>query len=138
PWLLREERCFLLPGDSPMGFRLPLDSLPWARREDEPVVYPTDPFGPRTPLQRAFRFPAEPPRVESSPPPLVGESAAGRSRTALCFEPRQGVLHVFMPPLEALETYLELVAAIEEAARALGVPIQMEGYPPPNDPRIGA
>ena len=138
PWLLREGRCFLLPGDSPMGFRLPLDSLPWAREEDQPVVYATDPFAPRAPLQRAFRFPAEPPRVESPPPPLVGESAAGRSRTALCFEPRQGVLHVFMPPLEGLETYLELVAAIEEAARALGVPIQMEGYSPPNDPRIGA
>ena len=43
PWLLRSERCYLLPGDSPMGFRLPLDSLPWVRPTDFPHVYPPDP-----------------------------------------------------------------------------------------------
>jgi uncharacterized protein (DUF2126 family)/transglutaminase-like putative cysteine protease len=43
PWLLRSERCYLLPGDSPMGFRLPLDSLPWVRPTHFPHVYPPDP-----------------------------------------------------------------------------------------------
>ena len=43
PWLLRGERCHLVPGDSPMGFRLPLDSLPWVRPTDYPHMYPPDP-----------------------------------------------------------------------------------------------
>jgi uncharacterized protein (DUF2126 family) len=43
PWLLRSERCHLIPGDSPMGYRLPLDSLPWVRPTDFPHVYPPDP-----------------------------------------------------------------------------------------------
>ena len=37
PWFLRQERCYLVPGDSPLGFRLPLDSLPWAARETIPT-----------------------------------------------------------------------------------------------------
>src|SRR3569833_2738452 len=42
PWVLRQERCYLLPGDSPLGFRLPLDSLPWTRKEDYPHVSEPD------------------------------------------------------------------------------------------------
>ncbi len=30
PWFLRDDRLYLIPGDSPMGLRLPLDALPWA------------------------------------------------------------------------------------------------------------
>jgi uncharacterized protein (DUF2126 family) len=57
-------------------------------------------------------------------------------RTALTVEVREGRLCVFMPPVEKLEDYLDLVGAVEAAARKLGLPIQVEGYPPPNDPRI--
>lgn len=42
-WFLRSERCYLYPGDSPLGYRLPLDSLPWAKATDHPIVYPEDP-----------------------------------------------------------------------------------------------
>jgi len=44
PWFLRAEHMFLIPGDSPMGFRLPLDSLPWVAKEDIPLLWQRDPF----------------------------------------------------------------------------------------------
>jgi uncharacterized protein (DUF2126 family) len=50
PWFLRDERLYLIPGDSPMGYRLPLDSLPWAAAADRPLAAERDPFAPRAPL----------------------------------------------------------------------------------------
>ena len=49
-WFLRDERMNLIPGDSPMGYRLPLDSLPWAAPEDRPWLEERDPFAPRAAL----------------------------------------------------------------------------------------
>ncbi|MBC7778765.1 MAG: transglutaminase family protein, partial [Proteobacteria bacterium] len=57
-------------------------------------------------------------------------------RTALCIEPRAGRLHVFLPPVSYLEHYLELVSAIEATAAALALPVILEGYTPPRDPRL--
>jgi len=156
-WFLREEHLFLIPGDSAMGLRLPLDSLPWMARGDNDVQPPLDPFAERGPLPQSFRFPPVAPEARpavrrpqrpghpnepgtAADPhlkPLPFESATGITRTALCVEPRGGILHVFMPPLPLLETYLELVAAIEATARDLKMPVQIEGYEPPNDPRLG-
>ncbi|HEY4957224.1 MAG TPA: transglutaminase family protein, partial [Caldimonas sp.] len=42
PWYLRDDHCYLVQGDSPLGFRLPLASLPWARAADMPWIYPPD------------------------------------------------------------------------------------------------
>ena len=58
PWYLRDERCFLVPGDSPVGLRLPLDSLPWTRPEDMPWIHAPDPTAPLPPLPAA-EAPAE-------------------------------------------------------------------------------
>ena len=44
PWFLRDERLYLMPGDSPMGYRLPLDSLPWAAKAEMPFTQLPDPF----------------------------------------------------------------------------------------------
>jgi transglutaminase-like putative cysteine protease len=37
-WFLRDERMYLMPGDSPMGLRLPLDSQPWVSKADYPYL----------------------------------------------------------------------------------------------------
>ncbi len=66
----------------------------------------------------------------------MGESAPWVVRTALCVEPRNGHLYVFMPPLPLIDDYLELVTAVEDTAAHLGMPVVIEGYPPPYDPRI--
>jgi len=50
PWFFRDERMYLIPGDSPMGYRLPLASLPWVSKGDYPYLYEHDPFANRAPL----------------------------------------------------------------------------------------
>ncbi|WP_175842068.1 DUF2126 domain-containing protein [Burkholderia arboris] len=172
PWFFRDERMYLVPGDSPMGYRLPLDSLPWAASADHPYLVERDPFAPRTALPDAaairarYAGPADAPRYlsgvhrEASAQTVMqrrndGTAAGGRAaahdpqrqperfesaawitRTALCAEVRNGILYLFMPPLAALEDYLDLLGAIELAAHALGVKLVLEGYPPPRDARL--
>jgi len=53
PWFFRDERMYLFPGDSPMGYRLPLDSLPWVAKEDQAFHIEHDPFAPRDALPAA-------------------------------------------------------------------------------------
>lgn len=136
-WYLRTEQCFLLPGDSPMGYRLPLDSLPWCAPADYPYVHAPDPFQTRSPVPDWQPLQARAtPFGSTDTAPRLGESAPDIVRTALCAEPRNGVLYLFMPPTGTLEDYLELVSAAEATARHLSQPIIFEGYPPPSDPRL--
>nr|MBP6853576.1 transglutaminase family protein [Rhodoferax sp.] len=234
PWFLRDERMYLMPGDSPMGLRLPLDSLPWVSKADFPYMVEQDPTAPRPELQghgvfasryesdagardaltgtdmagahspaaylagsgpmqeatRRLQTPAGSPTAAGTTTGAAGMGAAGGlgqaggtgsaglpahshlqgepasfvrvpdrnesahwvSRTALCVEVRDprrasgpkaeavgvksGVLYVFMPPLEKLEDYLDLLAAIEATAQEQGIQLVLEGYPPPRDPRL--
>jgi len=149
PWPVRSDRMFLLPGDSSIGLRLPLDSLPWAPASKLPKPFAPDPLESRPPLpepsyrQQSFVVgepePAAKPGISEQPPPVKDPREYAPEqivRTALCIEPRQGRLHVFMPPVELLEDYLDLVAAVERTADDLQMPIVLEGYLPPNDPRI--
>jgi uncharacterized protein (DUF2126 family) len=155
-WFLREERCYLVPGDSPLGFRLPLDSQPWVAPGDRPWISTPDPWQARPaladPAQIALQVAAvaagqaEAQNEGSSAKLRSGESAdtapapwtsaSGIVRTALCVEARAGHLYVFMPPTSELEHYLELVAAVEATARSQGVAVILEGYEPPRDNRL--
>ena len=173
PWFFRSERCYLIPGDSPIGFRLPLDSMPHVSEGDYPYLYEQEPLEERAPLPRRSEkdlqkyFPKEwlaagvqlrggsagnsaafrqslrhqrLPLQEMAPdlfrPPARGESASWIARTALCVEPRNGRLHVFMPPVRTLEDYLSVTEAVEDTAELLDSPVIIEGYTPPFDPRL--
>lgn len=143
PWSMRTDRLVLIPGDSPVGYRLPLDSLPRVEAIDYPYIVPADPFAERGELPKpdASRQPylsgAEHP---SSDRQQISEQSlgkkTGRVRAALTVEPRDGRLCVFMPPTETLEDYLDLIAAVEDAAAESGLPVHIEGYEPPHDPRL--
>ncbi len=97
----------------------------------------------RAPLPIPPRFaPTDVPRLQSPKQtkrdrqPSAGQSAPWIVRTALCVEARDGRLHVFMPPLTVAEDYIELLAAIEDTAAHMEMPVVIEGYPPPEDPRL--
>jgi uncharacterized protein (DUF2126 family) len=147
PWFVAATRLFLVPGDSPMGYRLPLDSLPWTRPEDAAYTFDPDPFRTRDELPAAPArklelfdgppFADDPETAEPAPPaPEKGESAKWVSRPALCVQPRDGKLYLFLPPVEYLADYLDLIAAIEDTAAYLEMAVVLEGYTPPYDPRI--
>ncbi len=145
-WFLRSERLYLIPGDSPMGYRLPLDSLPWMLPSEGLGYGPLDPTAPRPLLPSraaivgqfretaARRTARELGKREAAP--ALGSSAVDIVRTALCVEPRHGRLHLFIPPIPVLEDYLELIAIIESTVRRLKLPVIIEGEPPPHDPRL--
>jgi uncharacterized protein (DUF2126 family) len=142
-WRFRRNNMFLLPGDSPMGYRLPLDSLVWEKATERQTVLPKDPFDSRNQLPEIRDRLRMVRSGEPSPlprPPLAADDRDKAKdtliRTALCVEPRGGHLHIFLPPLTELEHYLDLVNAIEAAALDTGLPVVMEGYEPPHDPRL--
>ena len=143
PWFLRAERCYLVPGDSPIGYRLPLDSQPWVAPGDYPFIHAPDPSRsfPALPSHAVIRSQTRERDTRRAPqimdqPPLPKQSAADLPRTSMCAQARDGVLYLFMPPARELEDYLELIGAVEAAAEALAQPVIIEGYEPPGDPRI--
>jgi len=131
-WPLRGGHLFLLPGDSPVGLRLPLERLPCVPAAQAPILFQMDPMQSRGPLPQP-KFSALKDDVLD---PAAAEAAPGVVRTALCIEPRGGRLHIFMPPVGTADDYVELIAAIEQTAAELDRPAVIEGYHPPHDYRI--
>lgn len=146
-WSTRSPHLFLIPGDSPIGFRLPFPSLPSIAPSEYPYIIPSDPFetrGPlpdpdprRQPFQRAQTGPgAQPSASQQLVSQVSGEGPGRFVRAALTTEVRNGRVCVFMPPVETIEDYLDLVAAVEDTAAELDMPVHLEGYTPPHDPRL--
>ncbi|TCP62846.1 uncharacterized protein (DUF2126 family) [Rhodovulum bhavnagarense] len=154
-WETRRGRLFSIPGDSPVGFRLPLASLNWIG-DEAPRPFQRDPMAdagslrPQTVRQSASdAAPAPADRRDADtalhkPGPSGDWLTDGAKvwepgtpiRTALTVEPRDGILHVFYPPTGSVEEYLDLLDAVQETATELGLPIRNEGYEPPRDPRV--
>lgn len=140
-WRFKDDYLFLLPGDSPLGLRLPLQSLQWIEPEKRDIEFERDPFEPRGELSSV--------NTGFSPPEPVIQ-AAGRTEqkkelghddsnvvyTALCAELRDNKLYVFLPPVTRLEHWLQLIQTIEVVAEKLELPVVLEGYSPPSDPRL--
>ena len=145
PWVFRRDRLYLTPGDSPMGLRLPLASLPWVAKDAREPWVEADPFALQPPLANfhgevAARYslhldPASA-HPEIHPQTPTTQKTVEVPHTALCIEARGGGLHVFIPPATTLEQYLDLLAAIESTAALLKMPVTIEGYTPPGDSRI--
>ncbi len=138
-WKLRRARLYLAPGDLPVGYRLPLGSLPFIAPINYPNVESADPFAPREPLpdrqvlqrqRHAAGLLALPAGTNAT------DEVIGAVRTAMVVEPRDGHLCVFLPPVADAEDYAALTAALEQTANQVGLPIRLEGYAPPPDPRL--
>ncbi len=124
-WHLRRGRLFLIPGDSPIGLRLPIDSLSWA---PHPPTFERSPFEERDALPAPGSLPGPASHVERHrcPPTSIG------------FELRAGHVAVFLPPIEHAEHSIELLAAVEAVAAELDLPIIVQGYGLPRDHRLGS
>ncbi len=120
-WAPPEGRLELLPGGLGAGQRLPLQLL-----DSEPV------FGGEASYLRAGD-PLDPP---AEPYATVVELGETPSRTALVVEILDRRIHVFLPPLERAEKFVELVELLERVALDTGTALVIDGYGPPPDPRL--
>jgi uncharacterized protein (DUF2126 family)/transglutaminase-like putative cysteine protease len=144
PWEFRRGEMFLVPGDSAMGLRLPLNSLPWVPFEDrdhEPersLFEPVEPLGDiDSEVSRRYskrrKKTVHPNEMEAAE---ISSDPASTPHTALCVEARHGTMYVFVPPTNALEHYLDIIASVEATSIKLDIPVVIEGYQPPHDLRL--
>jgi uncharacterized protein (DUF2126 family)/transglutaminase-like putative cysteine protease len=164
-WLLKRNTLFLIPGNSPIGLRLPLDSLPAVAKEKMPEKVERSLFEELPELEHYHEtitgrygsisvHPAPVQKIKYQEK-LADEKGLKKKpvaeeedddvnilyevpviKTALCVEAREGIIYIFLPPTDYLEHYLDLIASIEATATKLNIPVRIEGYEPPRDYRI--
>ena len=140
-WFPRPERLLLSPGDSPIGHRIPTESMPWVAPDELEYEYEPAPFAdriklPTRPSRRMDLFERNPVADPLPALSIRAETAPELIRPSLCVQAREGRLHVFLPYASKLADYLDLVSAVEDTCQYLHKPVWLEGYPPPSDPRL--
>jgi uncharacterized protein (DUF2126 family) len=144
-WFPRPECLLLSPGDSPIGYRIATESIPWVAPDELEYEQEAAPFAAQ--FEARIKLPSRPGRrldlFQKSPvaDPLPALSSAAETapeliRPALCVQAREGRLHVFLPYASKLPDYLDLVAAVEDTCEYLQKAVWLEGYAPPSDPRL--
>ncbi|WP_339665558.1 transglutaminase family protein [Maribacter arcticus] len=133
PWEFRGKHLLLTPGNSSIGLRLPLDSLPKnpeipSEPTAEPELFEKRPALPAYGVDLQRRKRRKTTTRKNKNQPFV--------RTAICAEVREDKLYLYLPPLDSAEDFLDLVASIEATAKKLNTPIILEGYEPPRDNRL--
>jgi uncharacterized protein (DUF2126 family) len=140
-WFSKDGTIVLSPGDSPIGYRIPTEEIPWTAPDKLEYTSEDERFADRVRLpsgkpRRMELFDREP---EADPLPPVTQSddnVLELIRPALCVQVRDGRLHVSLPYAPILADYLDLVSAVEDTCQFLQVPIWAEGYAPAADPRL--
>lgn len=166
-WQFNRDYLFLIPGNSPIGLRLPLESLPVLSKAKTPQKVERSPFEIVPPLDSYHEtitarygkilkstepapivFPDKEETDEKKKKEIKKLSEEEKEetieplfevdtiRTALNVEVRDGLLYVFLPPMDYLEHYLDMVASIEATASKLNMQVRIEGYEPPRDHRM--
>ena len=163
-WEFRRKNCYLIPGNSPLGLRLPLKALPEVSKNKREIPIERSPFEDLPPLGEfdeivSARYGTVAPPYQLPVKSVVKakkEDKDGKKEkkepedtpsvsliyelptfpTALAVEEREGIVYVFLPPTEHLEHYLDLIASVEATAEKLQIPVRVEGYAPPSDYRI--
>jgi uncharacterized protein (DUF2126 family)/transglutaminase-like putative cysteine protease len=132
-WDFERERLFLVPGNSEIGYRLPLDRIAKKSEDVENIEVPADPISTDVKIltleavQKSIKK-----RKEQGKKPLVDKVFI----TALCAQIKEGNLHLFLPPMEDINAFLDLIYTIEHCAEKLKMPVIIEGYHPPFDKHI--
>ncbi|WP_405604976.1 DUF2126 domain-containing protein [Polaribacter sp. Asnod1-A03] len=134
-WKFRRNYIYLTPGNSPLGLRLPLNSLESEPEHEIFPIYEPNLFDKKKRLPSFRRMVAK--RKEKVSLEGINNNLPNYFvRTALCAEVREDKLYLFLPPLDDAANYLDLLASIEATAKELNIPVVLEGYGPPHDNRL--
>jgi uncharacterized protein (DUF2126 family)/transglutaminase-like putative cysteine protease len=142
-WEFRREKLFLIPGDSSMGLRLPLESLPWVPNDERENPIERSIFDRVETLKdmdseisRRYSRTDEEEKHRNEMDNAEASSLFWIPHTALSVQVREGRLHIFIPPTTELEHYLDIISSIEATSKRLEMPVIIEGYQPPHDVRL--